>query len=439
MSSLGLALIIAATLGVLFVPRRWAFVPLLVAALDIPRSQIVDVGALTFQPIRIVILAAFVRVMWRGERITGRISRLDKWVIAGSGWIVLSTLFHDSTYAMIRMADMLVSVGSYFLLRIWLRKFDDVRRCFKVTLLLLIPVALAMIVEKFTANNVVASLFGEPTEVMLRNAHARARGPYANAILAGTNGAVCLGLAIYIWKTMPGWKAWIGIATTASIVLASGASGPVMTAIAGIGAMLLWSYRHYITPLKWAILGAIGALALVMQDPVYYIVARIDIGGGSTGWYRAALFEAALKHLGEWWLVGTDATIHWMPIGTSGTTAHADITNHYIQMGVLGGIPLVAMFIALLHSGFAAIERTLAAMRASAFEVRYMLWTLGAMLFAHTVTFFSVSYFEPSTCLLFYALLAAIGGVHLWPVIERSEKRTAVEASKTPQFEEALA
>jgi hypothetical protein len=58
-------------------------------------------------------------------------------------------------------------------------------------------------------------------------------------------------------------------------------------------------------------------LNLVMSDPVYFLIARIDITGGSTGYYRAALIQAAIRHFNEWWLIGTDYTKDWLLGGGS--------------------------------------------------------------------------------------------------------------------------
>ena len=80
-------------------------------------------------------------------------------------------------------------------------------------------------------------------------------------------------------------------------------------------------------------------LDLVMKAPAYYIIARADIIGGSTGWHRAALIDSAIRHLNEWWLIGTDYTRNWMVTGVSWSADNTDITNHYLYLGVLGGLP----------------------------------------------------------------------------------------------------
>ena len=52
-----------------------------------------------------------------------------------------------------------------------------------------------------------------------------------------------------------------------------------------------------------------------MEDPIYFLMARIDISGGSQGYFRAQLIRSLIDHLSEWWLAGKDYTRHWMASG----------------------------------------------------------------------------------------------------------------------------
>ena len=172
--------------------------------------------------------------------------------------------------------------------------------------------------------------------------------------------------------------------------------------------------------IRWGLVLAYIGLDLVMKAPAYYILARIDIAGGSTGYHRAALIEAALKHLDEWWLGGTDYTRHWMPTGVSWSPNHTDITNHYLQLGVVGGLPLTLLFIALLWTGFVYVGKSLDAMANENSELRFFVWATGASLFAHTATSISVSYFDQSFVFL-YLILAIIGTTGA-VIVDRSER-----------------
>jgi hypothetical protein len=147
-----------------------------------------------------------------------------------------------------------------------------------------------------------------------------------------------------------------------------------------------------------------------MKDPVYFLLARIDLTGGSTGWHRAALIQASIQHLSEWWLGGTDYTRNWMPTGVYWSKNHTDITNYFIQMGVYGGLPLMILFIGVICSSFAVIGKLMRKYPNAPLKDRYLLWVLGSILFGHVSTFFSVSYFD-QTVVFFYLLIASISSL----------------------------
>jgi hypothetical protein len=141
------------------------------------------------------------------------------------------------------------------------------------------------------------------------------------------------------------------------------------------------------------------------------LLARIDITGGSTGWHRAALIRAAIENFGDWWIIGTDYTRDWMPTGVGWSENHTDITNHYIQMGVYGGVALMALFICILWRAFLCVGEIVRRWKDKPVEQRFIVWVLGATLFGHVAAFMGISYFDQSIVFL-YSLLAAIGSLH---------------------------
>ena len=88
-----------------------------------------------------------------------------------------------------------------------------------------------------------------------------------------------------------------------------------MTAAFVLLGLILWNARKYMRLIRWGALFGIVAVAIVMNAPLYYLIARIDLTGSSTGYHRAALIDAAITHANEWWVGGTDHTRHWMPYG----------------------------------------------------------------------------------------------------------------------------
>ena len=398
-------------LALLLLPRRWAPLPLLVGACYMTLGQSIEIGPFHFTVIRILVAVGVVRIIARGERLAGGMNAMDWLMVIWAVWMLISSVFHNdpSDALVLRLGLVYNACGIYFLLRVFCQSLDDVVGLCRVTAILLLPVALEMIYEKLTVTNLFSILGGGSVSPAIRDGKIRAQGPFAHAILAGTIGAVCLPLMIGIWQQHRK-SAFVGMITCMTIIITSTSSGPILSAMAAIGALLMWRYRHRTRLARWfAVFGYI-VLDLVMKDPAYFIIAHIDLTGSSTGWHRARLIQSALDHLSEWWLAGTDYTRHWMPTGVSWSPEHTDITNYYLQMGVWGGLPLMLLFIAVLVKGFSFVGQTLRQSADLPPKSRFMIWALGASLFAHAATFISVSYFDQSFVFI-YLTLAAISSV----------------------------
>lgn len=430
MSFIGFLFTVTCVALLLALPRRWAPLPLLIAATYMTAGQALDIGGLNFTVIRIVAAAGLVRVLAKGERIAGGWQPMDVLMAAWAVWAVLSGLFHKEVERTLifRMGYVFDHAVIYFLLRVFMRNLGELLQLCKVVILVLTPLALLMLWEKTRGYNWFSVLGGVPAEVLVRNGQYRAQGPFAHPILAGTVGAACLPLAIFFWRRHRG-LAVLGAAAAGIIVFASASSGPIMTALTILCGLALWWVRTWMRWIRWAAVGALVALSLVMQAPVYYLLARIDLTGSSTGWHRAALIEAGIKHLGEWWLVGTDYTRHWMPTGVHWSANHTDITNHYLQMGVLGGLPLMLLFMGVVAAGFVAVGHALRRTRNAPPHQRFLIWTLGAILFGHALTFLSVSYFDQTVVYLYFGL-AAIGSLRAMKAVQPT--RRAEAGSPTP-------
>ena len=402
-------------IALLRLPRRWAPLPLLLGTCYMTLGQEIVLGSLHFTVIRILVAVGFLRVALRGEHLAGGPNGLD-WLMAAWGlWALLSSFFHDDVAATFvnHLGIVYNACGIYVLLRFFCQSLDDVIMLSRITAILLVPLSLLMLIEKTTGHNLFSMLGGVAEISEIRDGRIRAQGPFAHPILAGTAGAVCLPLMIGLRRSHRTAGNW-GAAACAAMIVASTSSGPILSALSGIGALFMWRWRYRMRIVRWAaILGYVG-LDVVMNAPAYYLLARIDLTGSSTGWHRAALIEAAVKHLSEWWLAGTDYTRHWMAYGVGWSPNHVDITNHYLQMGVTGGLLLAVLFIAVLAKAFSFVGIGLRRRAGMPFADRFMIWTLGAALFAHATTFVSVSYFD-QTFVFLYLTLAAISAVRRVP------------------------
>jgi hypothetical protein len=393
---------------ILMLPKRWAAMPLLVGACYMTLGQGIQIGPFHFPVIRMIVLSGITRVILRGEKPTNGLNGMDYLIVAWSLWAVVSSAFHkEPSSALVFNLGLIFNVsGIYFLFRIFCETQENVVQLCRMTIIVLVPIAIEMVYEKLAVHNLFSILGGIQSSPDIRNGSIRAQGPFAHSILGGTVGAVCLPLAVGLWSQFR-TVSIIGIVACLIIIFTSASSGPLMSGVFAIAALSLWSYRHLVPMLRRASVVGYIIADLVMKVPAYYLIARIDLTGSSTSWHRARLIESAIEHVGEWWLGGTDYTRHWMPTGVSWSPDHTDITNHYIQMGVIGGMPLMLLFIATLWKGFSFVGQGLRNNSDGSKTSQFFLWALGASLFAHATTSISVSYFDQSFIFL-YLTLAAI-------------------------------
>ncbi|MGH7869873.1 MAG: O-antigen ligase family protein [Candidatus Dormibacteraceae bacterium] len=436
MNAFGVLFALISSIFLFGVPRRWALLPLLTGTVYMTVGQVVEIGPFHFDVIRLLVAVGWIRVFVKGEKLVGKRLALDWMMILWAIWGVISSLFHE------KPLEMLVSmlglaydgVGLYFLMRVFIEDEEAVLLLAKAVCIALVPVALEMISEKITGHNSFAALGYVTADVLVRHGKLRAQGPFAHSILAGTAGAVCMPLALLLWSR-DRKLAVLGLLATGTMVITSTSSGPIMTAAACFGAMFLWRYRNWVPMIRWGCVLSLVALNFIMKDPVYYLLARIDLTGSSTGWHRAALIGASIKYLNEWWLFGTDYTRHWMPTGVYWTSKHTDITNHYLKMGVDGGMLLMFLFIGIVVAAFVAVSRAIKHVEDDSEDRAWLMWVLGCILFGHAVTFVSVSYFD-QTIVFFYLVLAAIGSYYSAITAEPSSEEPpedSVESEDVPE------
>ncbi|WP_404422114.1 hypothetical protein [Nibricoccus sp. IMCC34717] len=297
-------------------------------------------------------------------------------------------------------------LGSYFLARWSVFNEIDVEFSFKVIALSLFALSIGLMIEKRTGQNFYYRLGATQEIAAVRNDRVRAQGPFRHPILAGTCGAAALPLCIFLWRRGGKKVAMLGMLGALSSVYASSSSGPVAALLFAIALLAFWKRRH-LTPrilLAASILAVL--LSILMGRPVWFLIARMDLVGGSTGWHRAELIDQSIIHIGEWAIAGTNFTRHWMPTGVSWSPDHTDITNYFIHLGVIGGVPLVLALAAVLYFAFRKLfEKSLdSGIDTSA---QFLSWTLLAALATHTLSFFSISYFDQMFVILYITIANA--------------------------------
>ena len=419
-------------------PRRWAPLPLLVGCCYMTMGQGVHLGPFSLPIYRMLLAVGLVRVISKGERISGGLNAIDKLLIAWSCWLLFASLFHlqgPGSGTVFSLGVMFNIFLMYFLIRTWCNDPEQIADLTKMVALLLMPVALEMVCEKLTGKNLFAVFGGVPLNVIARSGRLRAQGPFRHPILAGTVGATCFPLMIGIWRQHRK-RALVGIAACILMVVASASSGPVMSLLLGVFALFMWRFRYLTRAARWTAVVTYIILNVCMSRPAYYLISRIDLAGGSTGWQRSFLIDSTIKHFSDWWLVGTDYTLDWMPnqgIG-AGDGRHTDLTDYYIVFGVMGGLASMLLVIAILWRAFRWVGIMVDSQLAAVEDDRFLIWSLGAGLFAHAATSFSVSYFDQSM-MFFWMNVAVISSMYSTFTAAESEEATAED---TNEFSESF-
>lgn len=419
--------------GVFFAPRRWAVLSFLVGCCYMTVGQGLVIGGLNLPMIRIVLIVGIARIILRKEGLADGLNPLDKLVIWWSVWLFFVSFFHiwgPGSGPKYTSGAILNTTGFYFMIRSLCGEVDELEGIIRGLCLILFPIAVCMVIEQAVHYNIF-SVFGGVEEIpTLRNGRYRAQGPFNHAILAGTVGASCLPLAVAIWRKYRA-ASIIGICSSLLMVGACASSGPILSTLFAVTGILLWYQRRLIVIGLKAAVPVYFLLSLVMERPPYFLISKIDLTGASSSWHRSFLIQQTINHLDEWWLFGTDRTIHWMPNQAFISPLHTDITNQYIAYGVAGGLVCLILFIVILVWSFRTVWLVSGAERFELFE-RFTFWCLGASLFAHATSAMSVGYFGQAL-FFFWFPVAMLGSFY---TVARDEVAVNVDATREPETDE---
>lgn len=415
---IGLGLTIMMSLLIFFLPRRYASIPLFIIACYMTIGQQVNVESLSITMVRVIVLSGLVRVAVRRELFSFRLNMLDRLVLfyVLSAVIINTASRQTVTDFINRIGFAYNALGGYFLFRSLLRDIDDLKLATRFLVFVSVPLAIAMVVEKMTGNNVFAIFGGVPATSELRGATVRCQGPFRHPITAGTFGATQIAPYIALWVQPRARKyALVGVLAASVIMLTPSSSGPLMTYILSLAGLAAWRFHKRLKVVIWGGLLAMVFVHLFMSAPIWFIIPRLSRIVGGTGYHRAQLIDQAIKHFSEWWLGGTNFTAHWMPITLENNPNMVDITNFYLSQGLQGGIVQLGLFVAVLTCAFRYIGlprrggQGVGSASARGVDDLFV-WSLGIALFGHAISFMSVSYFD-QLIFFFYLILAMISAV----------------------------
>jgi hypothetical protein len=407
-TALVIGILVVACILLLVLRRKYMIVPFLCCGLLIPFSQVIVIFGIHLQATRVFIMVAWARIFWsafvsRKDPFPDNANVLDKvfvyWALCNA--IMFTILWHDVGAFVNRLGFLYSTLGIYFLLRYTIRDRQDVIRTIKVLAVVTVPIAIMMVMEHATGSNPVSFLTGVTQMSEVRNGNIRAQGPFAHSIIAGTFGAMLFPLFVGLWWQGRGNRlvAMLGILASPVIALMSSSSTPIMTLGAGLVGLCFWPIRKNVRLLRWGLVLSLICLQLVMQAPVWFLMARLGPILGGTGWHRAELVDQFVRHFGEWWLIGTQNNASW-------GIDMWDSINVYVNAGVEGGLITFILFIALIVYAFKRIGAARALAEGNP-QDEHLTWAIGVSLFSNTVAFFGIAYFDQSA-IAWYALLVMI-------------------------------
>lgn len=398
----GLAAVLLLGAMMMLVDRRHAIWPMLLMACFIAPAQRVVIAGLDFDLLRLMVLCGWLRIMLRGEYANFRWLRLDTVLVLFllSGMVIMTLLHQSSSTLVNRLGWVYNGAGMYFLFRMLIQSWDDLEYVGVMAAWISIPVTLAFAVEHLTHRNVFAFLGGVPEVTAIRQGRLRCQGAFAHPILAGCFWASLVPLMAALW-----WRGGsrrilgaVGVVMSMAIIVMCASSTPVIAAACVAVGYAMFPVRMGLAYIRWSIVALLIILDIMMQSPVWHLIARISVVGGSTSWHRFNLINQAIERIDEWWLLGTKSTAHWGPM-------LSDVTNQYVLTGVQGGLLTLALLIVLIAVAFRNVGKAVA--RNENDPMRVMLaWSLGVSLFVHCASYLAASYFGQITMLWYLALAA---------------------------------
>jgi hypothetical protein len=386
---------------ILTLPRNKVIVPFLLSFFTIPLGQVVVFGGLHFPVLRILILAGLARVIaHRGSasegRFPGGFNALDTVVVLWtvSSLIIISLQWMELQPLIKFVGDFLDALGGYVVARFLIPDREGLLRTVKVLAFICAIQGVCMLTEQFTRQNVFAFLGANSPTV--REGHVRSEGALGT-LYGGTFAGVLIPMFLWLWaEKRSRMAAWVGLAGATLMVFASYASTSWLAYGAGLVGLAFWPLRKQMRLVRWGIVAMLVGLHIVMHGPVWSLIEHIDLTGGSSSYHRYMLVDNCIRHFGDWWLLG------YKDYGSWGYDMW-DLCNQFVAVALTGGLISLVLFIMIYSRSFGAIGNA-GKLVSGDRKQEWLLWCLGAVMFANVVASFGINYMVQLQTFLFTIL-----------------------------------
>jgi hypothetical protein len=414
--------------GVLFAPRRWALLAILVGVFFLTQGHAVNLAGLAIFPIRFLAVAAFARVLLRREFTWSQLNKIDWAVLIAYNYSALVWILRSQETAAEQFAFAIDPTVCYLALRGLVAKVEDLRWLLRAFAPLLVPFTALVVLERVTGQTSF-DLVGANWQLYVREGITRSSGAFRHASLLGSVAAAFLALYVGLWGRHDDRKyAALGGTLCAALIVLSNSGGPLTSALVAMAGWLLWPLRDRMHVVRRVLLAVLVLLIVFMKAPIWYLPFKVSAIVGGGGYHRGLLMESAWNDLGRWWLVGMDLreTLPWIPY-EHGLTGGVDITNEFIVFGLKGGLASVLLLILVLRLAFNGVGRKLQAIRHDRSELATvaLLWGLGVALIVHTISWLGIAYFDQSW---------VVWLLHL-ATVSASLERSRIEGTAEPRIE----
>ena len=388
------------------VPKKWALLSLIITTTLVPYDQRIIVVGLDFTVLRIIVLISLVRLFFSSDTKTLVWNDFDRLIVLWSltGSLVYIIQWREIGSVIYKSGVMFDCLGMYLIFRHNIKSWQDIERVIKLFAIMSFFSAIIIGLEAFLHKSMY-SIFGERTGTAFHRGRYRCSGAFPHSLMMGAYWANLLPFFYSMVKANISKRFYlIAFFATLICVILSGSSTPIMSVATIILFWFLYSHRFLGKKILYYSIGIVFVLQLIMNAPVWHLMSRVGVFGGSTGWHRFKIFDEFMKHIPNWIILGCKNPRSWSSYPQMG-----DITNQFMLEGIRGGLITLILFILIMYKTVSIPCRMSIKLKNS--NNHWLCWGVCVAMLGHIVTFWGVSYFGQIIMLL-YLMMAIVSFIY---------------------------